>query len=156
MANAMYHPYQRHTSRSTGTYVLHELINRTSRDRPYDTRTAHSSSRSRSPSTDERPVRCLIRRLQEITANVNSNSNVNEQRHHNHDRNQQQENSEGRLFRLPIHPTSQRQRGRRRPRSENSFERHRRAERTLHPLALGDLFALSSSSSSAACSDCEE
>ena len=141
-----------------------ELISARSRDR------ACNSARPppRSPSTapphpptrqssspplaeEERPVRYLIRRLEEFTVDINFNGQGDD-----HTRGTgAQECFERRLRELPIHPTDQARRRRRR--SENSFERRRRRAQTLHPFALGAILSgLSSADSSAACSDCEE
>ena len=109
-----------------------------------------SLSSSSPPLAEERPVRYLIRRLEEITVDINFNGQGDD-----HTRGTgAQESFERKLRELPIHPTDQ---ARRRRRSENSFERRRRRAQTLHPFALGAILSdLSSTDSSAACSDCEE
>ena len=101
------------------------------------------------PLAEESPVRDLIRRLEEITVDID----FNDQGRH------QTRSTQGMFVRalrkLPIHPSDQAQRRRC---SENSFGRRRRRAQTLHPFALAPAFlsGLSSSSSSAACSDCVE
>ena len=139
-----------------------ELISARSRDRACNNARppSRSSMASRLPSQssspplaeEERPVRYLIRRLEEITVDINFNGQGDD-----HTRGTgAQESFERRLRELPIHPTDQARRRRRR-RSENSFERRRRRAQTLHPFALGAILSgLSSADSSAACSDCEE
>ena len=142
-----------------------EVISAQSRDQ--ECNNARPSSRSsmaprapRQPPSaspeEERPVRHLIRRLEEIACLEEiavDITDVNDQgRHHTR-------STQGMFVRalrkLPIHPSDQAQRRRC---SENSFGRRRRRAQTLHPFALAPAFlsGLSSSSSSAACSDCEK
>lgn len=136
------------------TGIDNELISARSRDRACNDarQPQRSSTAPPSPSAspeEERPVRYLIRRLEEITADINFNDQGD---HHTRTT---QESFERRLRELPIHPTDQARRRRRR--SENSFERRRRHAQTLHPFALGAILSgLSSTDGSAECSDCEE
>ena len=109
-----------------------------------------SSSSPPPPLAEERPVRYLIRRLEEITVDFN----FNDQGEHHTRGTGAQESFERRLLELPIHPTDG---ARQRRRSESSFERRSRHARALHPFAFGAILSgLSSTDDSAECSDCEE